>query len=269
MNAETIPTVMTIAGNDPTGGAGIAADIEAIISQGCHPIPIVSCITVQDTCDVIAVEAVDADLLMQQARAVLEDLPVDAIKLGLLGSEENVEITREILLDYPDIPVVLDPIIDAGGGSEISSQDTVTAMKTLLFDCVDLITPNTLEALALVPSADNAQAAIPALFELGCEWILLTGTHDNSDTVINRLYGPNDEVELFRWERLAHSYHGSGCTLSSALAGLLAQNISVPEAAAQAQDFTWRSLQNAYRLGMGQLHPNRLFWAQADDDDSV
>lgn len=266
MDSATLPIVLAIGGNDPTGGAGIAADVEAIISQGCHALPVISCLTVQDTCDVNAIEAVNSDTLIQQSRAVMEDLPVNAIKIGLLGSEENVEAVHEIILDYPDIPVVLDPIIYAGGGAELSSGDMIDAMQELLIPYVTVLTPNTLEALEMVPGADNSSAAISALLELGCEWILLTGTHEKSDDVVNKLFSVDGEVESYSWPRLPKTYHGSGCTLAAALAGLIAHDIDIPDAVAQAQDYTWRSLQAGYRLGMGQLHPNRLFWVEQENE---
>jgi hydroxymethylpyrimidine/phosphomethylpyrimidine kinase len=271
MESYTLPIVLTIAGNDPTGGAGLSADVEAIISQGCHALPVVSCITVQDTCDVLAVETVHPDLLIQQARAVLEDLPVDAIKIGLLSSEENVEAVHELLADYPDIPVVLDPIISAGGGKLLCTEGAIEAMKELLFPYTTVLTPNSEEARLLVPGCDNSQSAISSLLEMGCKWVLLTGTHENTPEVINHLYSDSGEHKQLSWPRLEHSYHGSGCTLSSAIAGLLAQGLDVVDAVAQAQDFTWHALQKGYRLGMGQLHPNRLFWAEEalpEDDGS-
>lgn len=259
---------MVIAGNDPTGGAGISADIESVISQGCHPLPVVSCLTIQDTCDVIAIEPVDAGLLSEQARCILEDMPVDVIKLGLLGSEDNIEAVREILLDYPDIPMVLDPVLAAGGGETLASTATVDAMKELLLEFATIITPNTDEAIELAAVADNAQAAIPALFEFGCEWVLLTGTHESNHDVINRLYDESGLFEEYSWQRLKHTYHGSGCTLASAIAALIARGLEIPEAVLQAQEFTWHSLQQSHRLGMGQLHPNRLFWAEQERENN-
>lgn len=268
-NSNTLPIVMTIAGNDPTGGAGIAADIEAIISQGCHALPVVTCITVQDTCDVSSLNPIEPELLVRQARAVLEDLPVDAIKIGLLGSEEIIEAVHEILADYPDIPVVFDPILTAGGGSILASDSMIDAMTELLLPYTDILTPNSHEVLELIPGADNVQAAALGLQEMGCRFVLVTGTHESSERVINRLFGDQRELEQYVWERLPHTYHGSGCTLSAALAGLLAQGVELLEAVDQAQDYTWRSLQNGYRLGMGQHHPNRLFWASSDNEDET
>ncbi len=267
IESETPAIVLAIAGNDPTGGAGLSADIQSIISQGCQVLPVVSCMTVQDTCDVVALETVHPELILQQARTVLEDLPVHAIKIGLLAHEESVEAVHELLSDYADIPVVLDPIIFAGGGSLVCDENALDAMKELLFPYTTILTPNSQEARFLVPGSDSASSAIPALLEMGCEWILLTGTHENSNDVVNRLYSGEGEVEQFSWPRLKQSYHGSGCTLSAALSGLLARGLDVTEAVRQAQEYTWRSLQSGYRLGMGQLHPNRLFWVNGTDND--
>jgi hydroxymethylpyrimidine/phosphomethylpyrimidine kinase len=262
MQTDRPPTVLTIAGNDPSGGAGLAADTEAVISQGCHILPVVSCITVQDTCDVVTLETIDPDLLVQQARTVLEDLPVDAIKIGLLGSEESVEAVHELLIDYTGIPVVLDPIISAGGGKRLCDEGATEAMLELLVPYTTVLTPNIEEARLLIPGADHAIAAIPSLLEAGCEWILLTGTHENTPEIINRLYSGKNGMQQYSWPRLPNNYHGTGCTLSSALAGLLARGVDIYEAVQQAQEFTWQSLDSGYRLGMGQLHPNRLFWVE-------
>jgi hydroxymethylpyrimidine/phosphomethylpyrimidine kinase len=266
MNSQYSSSVLIIAGNDPTGGAGITADIESVISQGCFAFPVISCVTVQDTCDVTSINPLDSELVLQQARTVLEDLSVNAIKIGLLGSEENVEAVHELLADYPDIPSVLDPILSAGGGQTLASEGIIEAIKELLLPYTTVLTPNTVEALQLVPGADNIQAAALALQEMGCEYVLITGTHENSPSVINRLYGQQQELRKYSWERLPYVYHGSGCTLSSSLAGLLAQGLDIMDAVEQAQQFTWHSLKYGGRLGMGQYHPNRLFWA---DDEAA
>jgi hydroxymethylpyrimidine/phosphomethylpyrimidine kinase len=269
MNSQPSSTVLIIAGNDPTGGAGITADIESVISQGCFAFPVITCVTVQDTCNVVSINPLEPELVLEQARTVLEDLSVNAIKIGLLGSEENVEAVHELLADYPDVKVVLDPILSAGGGQSLASEGIIEAIKELLLPYTTVLTPNTVEALQLIPGADGIQAAALALQELGCEYVLVTGTHENSPNVINRLFGQQQELQKYSWERLPHVYHGSGCTLSSALAGLLAQGLDILEAVEQAQQFTWHSLKYGGRLGMGQYHPNRLFWADSDTADEA
>ena len=265
MTNTQIPVVMTFAGNDPTGGAGLQADIEAIASMGCHAAPVVTAITVQDTSNLSHFEAVSSSLVTEQARAVLNDMPVSAIKIGMLGSIDNVEAIANIIKDYPDIPVVLDPILRAGGGSHLATQELVAAMIERLFPLTTLLTPNSEEARSLAPEADTLDACAQEILDYGCELVLITGTHENSDSVDNRLYANYRLLEVFSWERLPYTYHGSGCTLASAIAGLLGQGLEPFTAISEAQEYAWEALKQGYRLGMGQHLPNRLFWARGDE----
>ena len=259
-----IPVVMTLAGNDPSGGAGIAADILTIASLGCHSAPVITALTVQDTENVKGLQPVDPSLVIAQARAVLEDIPVAAVKIGLLGSVENVEAIHSLLIDYPRLPVVLDPVLAAGGGAELAPADLIDALCTLLLPLTTVLTPNSPEARRLAPAADNLDACAMALLELGCEFVLITGAHEASPQVINTLYGNYRRLESYAWERLPHAYHGSGCTLAAAIAGLLAQGQEPYSAIREAQDYTWRTLRQGYRIGKGQYIPHRLFWAAED-----
>lgn len=268
MNQSEVPVVLVLAGTDPSGGAGIQADIETLSSMGCHAAPVITAITVQDTVDVIRYEPVDANLIMAQARCVLEDIPVSAIKVGMLGSVEAVEVVQNILLDYSDKPVVMDPIILAGGGGKLADEEVLEQMIDLLFPLVTILTPNSHEARLLAPEADTLDACAQELFELGCEYVLITGTHENTPTVINRFYSDQQLIESFQWDRLPGAFHGSGCTLSVAIAGLIAQGLEPVTAVYEAQEYTWESLKHGYRIGMGQKIPNRLFWANDATDES-
>lgn len=261
-----LPVVMAMSGCDPTGGAGIQADIEAISSHGCHVAPVVTAITVQDTQDMMGVAAVDPPLIVAQARTVLEDLPIAVIKIGLLASVEIVESIHSVLSDYPGTTVVLDPILASGNGAPLVDNEVQEAMETLLFPHTTVLTPNSLEARTLAPEADNLDACGMALLDRGCEFVLISGTHENTPEVTNVLYGNRRRLESFTWERLSGSFHGSGCTLASSIAGLLAQGLEPFNAIHEAQEYTWETLNHGYRLGMGQLLPNRLFWARAEDE---
>ena len=264
--SPVIPVVMVIAGSDPTGGAGIQADIEAVASMGCHAAPILTAVTIQDTTNLMGYASLDADLIIQQARAVLEDIPVAAIKIGFTGSVGNVEAIHSVLSDYSQIPVVLDPVLHAGGGARLTDEETLAALKTLLLPSAKIVTPNSREAKMLAPQADNLDACAMSLLEQGIEYVLITGTHEDTLQVNNSLYGNHRKLEMFSWERLQGSYHGSGCTLSSAIAGLLAQGQEPFSAIHEAQEYTYQCLKSGYRIGMGQHLPNRLFWASLDDD---
>ena len=262
-----IPVVMCFSGHDATGGAGITADIEAINSQGCHAASVITCLTKQDTIDVYSLIPVDEDIVVQVARTVLEDMPVAAFKIGLLGSVEVIEAVHSILYDYPEVPVVFDPILASGSGTALANRDVIDAMTSLLLPATDVLTPNTLEAAALVPEADTSAAMACGLMDRGCDHVLLTGTHDDKRKVVNRLFHNQREIDSFEWPRLPHEYHGSGCTLAATLAALLALGLDPLSASREAQHFTWHSLHNAYRLGMGQLIPNRMFWVDEDEQD--
>ena len=263
---QQIPVVMCFAGLDSTGGAGLQADIEAIASMGCHAAPVATALTVQDTQRVIDYTPVEATLLIAQARAVLEDMPVAAIKIGMLGDVRVIEAIHTLLTDYPDIPVVLDPVLAGGGGGNLGTPEIINAISQLLLPQVTILTPNSIEARTLAPECDTLEACGQGLLDKGCEFVLLTGTHENVEHVENRLFGNRRLLETFTWERLPHSYHGSGCTLAAAIAGLLAQGLDPFTAVHEAQEYTWEALRHGYRVGMGQLLPNRLFWARGEED---
>lgn len=257
--SATKPSVMCFSGLDPTGGAGIQADIETLFSIGCHCTPIVSALAVQNTNKVSSLTPTEATLLVQQARAVLEDIPIACFKVGLLGSVATVEVLHTLFKDYPDIPVVLDPV--AVAGFEDSGRDVVAAMQNLLLPLTTVLTANTKELRLFATTADTIAACASEVLESGCEHILLTGTHAESVDVINKLYTRHQDASSFTWPRLKESYHGAGCTLASAVAGYLAHQSSVQDAVQQAQRFTWESLKQGTRIGLGQHVPNRSFWS--------
>jgi len=257
--------VLAISGHDPGGGAGIQADIETLGALGCHPATAITAVTVQDTRAVYAVAPLDAMRLVEQARAVLEDLPVAAIKIGMLGSVAAAEAVHSVLRDHPHLPVVIDPVLEAGGGGTLAEPGLRDAIAALLLPLTTVLTPNIPEALALAPEADNPDACAMALLDRGCRFVLVTGAHEPGARVVNRLYGEHRLLDRSEWERLPGEYHGSGCTLAAALAGFLAQGRDVPAAARAAQRYTWEALRRAYRPGRGQSVPERRLAHAADD----
>jgi hydroxymethylpyrimidine/phosphomethylpyrimidine kinase len=256
---------MTFSGHDPSGGAGIQADIESLASQGCHAASVITAITVQDTQDVLDFTVLEAAHVITQARAVLEDMPVSAFKTGMLGSVEIVQAIHSILQDYPDIPLILDPVLATGHGTSLGEQGLLDAIRVLLLPHTTVVTPNSQEARLLAPEADTLDACALALLDLGADYVLITGTHERTPNVINTLYQGHQLLESFTWERLPYSYHGSGCTLAACIAGLVAHGLDPFQAIHEAQDFTWHALQAGYRPGMGQHLPERLFWAKRED----
>ena len=272
---DSPPIVLVFAATDPSGGAGIQADILTLSSMGCHPLSVITAVTIQDTMGVEDVLPIDAEWVADQARCVLEDMPVTVFKVGLLGSVEAITAIAEVVSDYPDIPLVLDPVLASGRGDELASEDMISAMRELLIPQTTLITPNTLEARRLAQDDTNENddpelnECARRLLNLGCEYVLVTGTHENTPQVVNTLYDQQGVVRTDSWQRLPGIFHGSGCTLASAISATIANGLGVPEAVGDAQEYTWQTLKFAYRTGMGQLIPDRLFWAREEDPEDA
>ncbi|HKK02522.1 MAG TPA: hydroxymethylpyrimidine/phosphomethylpyrimidine kinase [Gammaproteobacteria bacterium] len=255
----TPPTVLVIAGNDPSGGAGIAADLQAVTAAGAHPAPVITALTVQDTVNARQVEPVDAELVAAQAEAVLEDMDVGAVKIGLLATAEIATTVAELLARHPGLPVVLDPVLVAAGGARLAEQALVAVILERLCPLTTLLTPNAHEIRQLAPAAPDASGRAAVLRAAGCEFVLAKGGDEadaGGNEVLNTLYGPG-EPRLYRWPRLAGSFHGSGCTLASACAARIARGDGTAEAAANAQALTHGWLERAFRPGRGQLVPLR------------
>ena len=269
------PIVLSFAASDPTGGAGIQADLLTLAALGCHPLSVITALTVQDTAGIDSVLAIDAEWVEDQARALLEDMPVDVFKIGLLGSTDNIAAIARIVADYPDIPLVFDPVLASGRGDELADEEMIAALQELLLPQTTVLTPNSLEARRLTRGADDeaddderplADCA-RRLLTFGCDYVLLTGTHDSTPQVVNVLYHGDGVLRSDNWPRLPGSYHGSGCTLASAVAAGLAHRLPVDAAVGEAQEYTWKALAAGFRPGMGQFIPDRFFWARRSADD--
>jgi len=245
------PIVLTFAASDPTGGAGLQADLLTLAALGCHPLSVVTGLTVQDTRGVESLEAVASALVTRQANALLAESKVAAFKAGVLASPDNVRAVAAIAAQHANVPLVLDPVLASGRGDALASGAVRAALMEALIPLTTLLTPNTLEAEQL----GGAQR----LLDAGARYVLITGTHDNTAEVINRLYDRGGLVREDRWKRLPGSYHGSGCTLASAVAAFLAKGRDVPDAVREAQDFTWKALAAGFKSGAGQMLPNRFF----------
>lgn len=269
--SPSLPAVLTFAASDPTSGAGLQADLLALASMGCYPLSVVTALTVQDTAGVESVLPTDPDWVADQARCLLEDMPVAAFKMGMLGSTEIVTVVAEVVSDYPDVPLVLDPVLASGRGDEFASDDMVAAIRELLVPQSTVVTPNIPE-LRRLAGDDDGEATLAEcaqrLLDTGCEYVLVTGTHDSTADVVNTLYHRGGVLRSDSWQRLPGSYHGSGCTLASALAANLARGLDIGDAVYEAQDYTWRALSHAFRPGMGQYLPDRLFWAREEEEDA-
>jgi hydroxymethylpyrimidine/phosphomethylpyrimidine kinase len=264
------PIVLVFAASDPSGGAGLQADLLTLASMGCHPLSVVTAITVQDTIGVEGILAMEPDWVVDQARCLLEDMPVDAIKLGVMGSIENIAAIAEIVSDYPDVPLIVDPVLSSGRGDELASEEMTHALRELLLPQTTIVTPNSIEARRLADFDEDESPTLAAcaarLIEAGSEYVLITGTHETTPQVVNTLYDKTGVMRSDTWARLPGSFHGSGCTLASAITAMLANGLTLGEAVREAQDYTWHALEKAFRPGMGQHIPDRLFWAREEAD---
>ncbi len=262
MTESQTPVVLCFSGLDPSGGAGILADIESISSQGALCAPIITAATVQDTQDVMSFAPMPPDLLIEQARAVLEDMPVSVIKIGMVGSTEIAEAIHSILVDYPSIKVVYDPVFSTEKDGALSTPGLVESARSLLLPLTTVLTPNIFEAHVLAPGSDTPAAAAVALLETNCQYVLLTGTHGKTQNVVHTLFSNHRELTRYSYERLPHKYHGSGCTLAASLAAMMTIEPEIENAVHQALDYTHKTLVHGKRIGMGQYHPDRFFWTK-------
>jgi hydroxymethylpyrimidine/phosphomethylpyrimidine kinase len=258
------PPVLAFAGSDPSGGAGLQADLLTLASLGCHPLTVATAITVQDTAGVAGVQVVAASWVARQARALLADIGVRAFKVGMVGSAENAAAVAEIVTEHPALPLVLDPVLGSGRGDPLASAAVIAALLERLVPHATVLTPNSVEARRLAAHAGEEapglalEVCAARLIARGARFVLVTGTHEATPEVVNVLYGPRGVVRTDRWPRLPGSYHGSGCTLASAIAAALAKGSAVPDAVREAQAYTWQTLERAYRPGAGQSIPDRL-----------
>jgi hydroxymethylpyrimidine/phosphomethylpyrimidine kinase len=250
-----LPVLLSIAGHDPSGGAGIQADLESAAAFGVQGLSIISCLTVQNSANVRRLQPVELELIAAQLDCLLEDMPIHGLKLGLLGSVGLIDWLGQQLAQARLPTPVLDPVLAAGGGLELSDAELIAALRRLLPQ-VRLLTPNLPEAQRLSGQQELADCAA-ALCQLGAEAVLISGGHNPDTELVNRLYDASGLIQEWAWPRLPGAYHGSGCTLAAASAALLAKGCDLIIALEQAQQFTWNSLAQARRIGQHQLNPGR------------
>jgi hydroxymethylpyrimidine/phosphomethylpyrimidine kinase len=235
--------ILIIAGSDSGGGAGIQADIKTVTMLGGHAMTAITAITAQNTLGVQAVERVSDDMVMQQIASCIEDIGVDAIKIGMLPDEAAVRTVSSILLvsrkAYP-APIILDPVMVSTSGARLVSDAAIHAIKAQLVPMATLTTPNLPELAAL-----GGEAAIPGM-------VLVKGGHGEGDLIVDRLIGPDGEVALWEGERIkTSSTHGTGCTLATAIATGLGQGMELIAAIERARWFVRAALLAAPGLGSG------------------
>ncbi|AWL29789.1 hydroxymethylpyrimidine/phosphomethylpyrimidine kinase [Acinetobacter defluvii] len=253
------PTVLCFSGLDPSGGAGIQADIEAIGQSGAHAAIACTALTIQNSQQVFGFEATSKQLLLAQANAVVGDLPIKAVKSGMLGTTDNIAALAEFLRGHPDYLYVLDPVLVANSGGSLGNQETLVKAFVELIPLATVLTPNTVELRALTNEQD-LEKATAKLFKMGAKAVLVKGGHeDTPDYILNALYIDGKMVSESKCPRLDGEYHGSGCSLASFIAGRLAQGDHLKQAVHHAETWLFGVLKNAETpVQGGQKIPKRF-----------
>jgi len=260
------PLVLCVSGHDPSGGAGILADAEAVQAARAFPLTVITALTEQDTCGLARIHPQPPEQIEAHCQRLIQDSPPSALKIGLIGSAAIARmlarfIDRLTTDEQAWIPIALDTVLATGTGQSVADAALPQTMRDELIPRCTLVTPNLPEARALT-GADTPQACAECLLALGAPWVLITGTHEAAPSVTNRLFGANGERHTWDWPRLPGEYHGSGCTLASAIAARLAHGTTLVQAVESAQAYTWQTLERALRTGRCQLTPNRLLDAR-------
>lgn len=257
---QSRPTVLICSGLDPSGGAGMNADITATMAMGAHPLSVITALTVQDNNRVYGVSPVDTQLLTQQINALIQTISIDAVKIGIVGNAENAQAILKAILTLrqknPNLPVVLDTVLGSGLGDSLSQGSPTFALSSLL-PVATLITPNLPEASRLVPQEKEVSNQAKNLLNRGIKNVLIKGGHGSENEPVENCWFYEGGFKSWTWPRLPGEYHGTGCTLASAIAALLAKGLAIEDAIYKAQQWTQQTLANAYSISKGQKIPNR------------
>ena len=265
MSRSGHPTVLTIAGTDPSGGAGISADLKTFSALGAYGTAVVTAVVAQSTRGVAAVTQLTAPQVRTQLDDLLDDVRVDAVKIGMLGTAEVIATVAERLAGL-DVPVVLDPVMVAKSGDRLLQADAVAALRDTLLPVVDLVTPNLPEAADLLgePEATSLEQMRAQVARLGGSTrggVLLKGGHLGGAASTDLLLADGATREFSAARVATRNTHGTGCTLSAAIAALRPQRASWADAVADAKDYLTGALQHADELSIGHGHgPVHHFW---------
>lgn len=249
MKKYKYPSVLTIAGFDSSGGAGIQADIKTISALGCYATSVLTALPVQNTMGVRKIYSIPTEAVADQIEAVLDDIIPQAIKIGMVHTPQLVETIVNTLQKYPKIPIIFDPVMVATSGHRLIEEETVNTIVAKLFPVADIITPNMDEASILagmeVKSLEDMKTAGEKISRSGCKNILLKGGHQESNTVTSIFFDEEGDQFFFETEKFAtKNTHGSGCTLSSAIAAYVARGEELYNAVDLAQQYVFEAIKN-------------------------
>ena len=254
---EDPPIVLVIGGLDPTGGAGVLADSQTILMNGCHPITLVTCLTAQNTNSFNGMKATNANFFKKMTKTLLKDISsIRAIKIGALANEEIIKLVKEIIINYKNIPVVLDPIIETSSGGSLISKEGIKELKLSLLPYAELVTPNIEEAKFLT-NKDSLSEITEQFHKLKSNYIFIKDNEEENQ-IRNYLYKNKQLIKEWQVAKIKGRFQGTGCSISSCIASNLAKEIKIEESIELAQDTVHQSLLNAIDLGKGQKIPKRI-----------
>lgn len=263
MNDKSIPRVLTIAGSDSGGGAGIEADLKTMTVLGCFGMAAITSVTAQNTTGVYGIHDIPPEMVSKQIDVVIEDIGVDAVKIGMLSSPEIILAVAESLLKYQVPNLVIDPVMVAKSGDALLQEHAVETLATRLLPLAHLVTPNIPEAEVLADMKISDEASLKAagdkILQLGIKAVLIKGGHLESAVATDWLFD-GDNWYSFDAPRIAtQNTHGTGCTYSSAIASLLAFDMPLHDAVSKAKDYLTNAIKTSYNLGSGHGPLNHMW----------
>ncbi|WP_426104289.1 bifunctional hydroxymethylpyrimidine kinase/phosphomethylpyrimidine kinase [Massilia sp. TSP1-1-2] len=268
MQIQTTPLILTFGVSDPVGAIGIQADLAAFGALGCHGLSVTTGLLIADSARVEDTFDIEADWLVDQARLILEDMPVAAFKVGALTSIEQATAIAEIVSDYPDVPLILDPFLSSLPDSGLSDDDMLIAIRQILVPQTTILLLSQVELARMAETwreggADMLLEDVAELTGDGCGYVLVTSTclagGANPALRANTLFNDEGVCASFEWRHLPGPFTGAGSTMSAAIAAFMAHGLEPMDAVRRAQEYTASALAHAQRFGMGRLIPNKFF----------
>jgi hydroxymethylpyrimidine/phosphomethylpyrimidine kinase len=257
MNNYKYPVVLSVAGSDSSGGAGIQADIKTISAVGCYAATAITAVTVQNTLGVSGIHAVPGEFVKAQIEAVMDDLKPSAIKIGMVHSAELAIVIAETLSNYPGVPIIFDPVMAATSGDGLMANDTVAILKKTLFPLAQMVTPNLDEAATLagmeIKTISDMKAAAVRLMQFGCRAVLIKGGHLNGPDLFDVYMDTNNGERIFKSTAIdTVNTHGTGCSLSSAIASFIALGNDMDASVSRGKKYIQRAIEHGKDVKTGE-----------------
>lgn len=264
MQNQTLPLILSFGVCDPVGAVGVQADVATYAALGCHGLSAIAGLLVSDSARIENMYELDSDWMAEQARTLLEDMPIAAFKVGAVGSALHLAAIAEIVSDYPDAPLILDPFLSALPDAGMGDEEMLSALRSILAPQATALILSQPELGRMAElwrdgGEGSLEEDVAELTSSGLQYVLVTGTRDTAGTCSNRLFDADGEVARVEWQHLAGPFLGAGNTYSAAFTALMARGMDAPTALAVAQEYTTGALENAQRYGMGKFIPSKFF----------